>query len=542
MKSIRTKITAAAISAVIITMIIAAVFGVIAIRNIGISNSEQMLRLLCESGQKNLNSYFAGVEQEVKTVSAFIESDLTGLSDQELSEHLKNASDFFQKVVDRTNGVKTFYYRIDPAVSSDVKGFWFVNYDRDGFREHEVTDINQYDTEDTSQLVWFTVPKTTGKPVWLPPYITDNLDVRVISYNIPVYLDKQFVGVIGIELDYSFMAELVNNITLYENGYAFINDSEGNLIYHPRMDVTTMETPPAVPEGLDSTNTVIRYNYDGVEKMLVSLPLVNGDRLNVSVPLSEINANWQRWILMIVGVFAVLVAGFIIFFMKYTGKITKPLLELTKAAEELDQGNYEHHLDYKGDDEIGILTRTFNRVTENLKGYITDLNDLAYADALTSLHNKGAFDIYVNNLQAQLDEAGGDLEFAVCVFDCNYLKKINDQYGHDKGDLYLKETAAVICEVFDHSPVFRIGGDEFATLLLDRDYQNREELLRRFDEQCADKRSGKRNEWEQVNVARGMAVYDPEDDETVNDVVRRADKKMYDNKWLSKHKTDETKG
>jgi diguanylate cyclase (GGDEF)-like protein len=85
--------------------------------------------------------------------------------------------------------------------------------------------------------------------------------------------------------------------------------------------------------------------------------------------------------------------------------------------------------------------------------------------------------------------------------------------------------------------VFRIGGDEFAALLMDRDYQNRDELLRLFDEKCLEKRRQNSDAWEQVDVARGMAVYDPNEDESVSDVVRRADKIMYENKWESKRQT-----
>lgn len=58
----------------------------------------------------------------------------------------------------------------------------------------------------------------TKTSLWLPPYVTDNLDKRVISYNAPVYFGGRFVGVIGIEIDYSVLAEEVNHITLYENG------------------------------------------------------------------------------------------------------------------------------------------------------------------------------------------------------------------------------------------------------------------------------------------------------------------------------------
>ena len=187
MHSIRTKITAVATGAIIVTMVIAAALGVAAIRNIGTNSAKQILLLLCEAGQKNLNSYLRDVQQEARTIDTFVESDLDGLSDDRLQSHVERVKEFFQKIHFPTGGVISYYYRIDPSVSSRVKGFWLVNPDGEGFREHEVTDITQYDTEDTSALVWFTVPKTTGEAVWLPPYITENLDVRVIAYNIPVY-------------------------------------------------------------------------------------------------------------------------------------------------------------------------------------------------------------------------------------------------------------------------------------------------------------------------------------------------------------------
>ena len=535
MHSIRTKISAATIGAIIITMIIAAVLGVVAIRELGTSSAEKMLLLLCEAGQKNLDDYLEDLEQEVGVISAYVEDNLDDLSDEALQAHLDHVSDFFKKVMIKTKGVVTYYYRIDPIVSSTVKGFWYVDLDGEGFREHEVTDITLYDTSDTSALVWFTVPKYEGKAVWLPPYITDNLDVRVISYNIPVYFHAQFIGVIGIELDYSAMAELVNNITLYENGYAFVSDADGTLIYHPHIDATAVETAPLAPEGLLDPDMVFHYNYGGTDKLAAWLPLINGMHLNVSVPMEEINAGWQHWGQTLVITFSVLLIGFILFILKYTGKIIKPLQQLTEVAEHIDNGDFDCELSYNGDDEIGVLTHTFSRVAANLKSTITDLNDLAYADSLTALHNKGAFDICVRDLQTQLDASGDDgPAFAVCIFDCNSLKEVNDRYGHDKGDLYLKQTAAVICEVFDHSPVFRIGGDEFAALLMGRDCLNREELLRQFDETCMEKRRQNTDTWEQVDVARGMAVYDPQEDESVSDVVRRADKIMYENKFMSK--------
>lgn len=534
MHSIRTKMTLMTVCTITAAMIAATIFGVTALRRSANCSAEETLTLLCKAGEKNLDSYFERVEQSVSMVSAYVESDLDGLEDQQLQAHLDRVSAMFQKLIYNNNGLLTYYYRIDPSVSERVKGFWYVNQNGVGFRPHEVTDITQYDTQDTSKLVWFTVPKATGKPIWLPPYITDNLGARVISYNVPVYLDGTFVGVIGIELDYSAMAEQVDNIRLYQNGYAFLNDADGEIIYHPRMDATQMTDQITAPEGLLSHTSIVRYTYEGVEKEAVWLPLSNGMRLYVTVPVSEINADWERWAAEMITVFAALILLASILTAGLTERFTRPLRELTRVAEQVNAGNFDCSLDYQGTDEVGILTGTFQQLTVHLKSYISSLNDLAYADALTSVHNKGAFDLLVQKLESQIQSGQESPAFAICIFDCNNLKGINDHYGHDKGDIYLRTSCSLICKIFDHSPVFRLGGDEFAAVLQNANYQNRDALLVSFDEACHEIRSEQTYPWCQVDVARGIAVYRPGSDQGVNDVVRRADKRMYENKRLSK--------
>ena len=349
MHSIKTKITAMTVCVIVIAMVIATVYGVTAIRDVGNRDAEQTLLLLCETGQKDLDYYFQNVERSVKTVEAYVESDLDGVDDENLQAHMDRVSDVFQKLAYNTNGVLTYYYRIDPEVNQHVKGFWYVNTEENGFQEHEVTDITGYDTKDTSKLVWFTVPKATGEGVWLTPYITENLDARVISYNVPVYHEEQFIGVIGIEIDYSTMAEVVNHITLFDHGYAFLNDKEGNVVYHPEMDVTTMDSQPKGPDGLLSTDKFIYYTFNGVEKQAVWLPLSNGMRLNVTVPVQEINAAWNKWYSEITIAFAILLVIFVILIMTFTGQITRPLQKLSKAAEQISEGYYDTELDYESE-------------------------------------------------------------------------------------------------------------------------------------------------------------------------------------------------
>jgi len=153
-----------------------------------------------------------------------------------------------------------------------------------------------------------------------------------------------------------------------------------------------------------------------------------------------------------------------------------------------------------------------------------DALDLANKDAMTGVKNKRA---YVQ-AETEADErirSHSQEPFAIAVCDLNGLKQVNDTLGHSAGDEFIRSTCSLICDAFSHSPVFRIGGDEFAVLLLNRDYENREELVLRFSETLdARRHMGVRP------CAFGISEYDPDKDMRVQDVFERADKRMYEDK------------
>ena len=537
MHSLRSKITLMVVWITVFAVTAVTVLSVLFIRNTEKRKSEQLILLMCETGERNLEYYFNSVERSVSKISAYTEKDLDGLDDEKLQKHTDRVRAYFEEIANKTNGVLTYYYRIDPEVSKEVKGFWYTNLDGKDFVEHEVTDISEYDTEDTSSLVWFTVPKNTGKPIWQSPYYTENLDIEVISYNVPIYWGGTFVGVVGIEIEYSAMQEQIESIKLYESGYAFLTDKDGNLIFHPRMNLAALDEDeiPELPEGLISESSLTHYEYEGIKKEAFWLRLSNGMRLYVTVPEDETDGDWELLVRDVLIVAAAVLALSIILSRIIAVKITKPLQQLTEAAMRTNEGNYDFTLDYNGKDEVGALTKTFKRMAEHMRAHINDLNKRVYVDALTSVRNKGAFATYIEEMQKKLDEDGpGSAQFAIGVFDCDDLKTVNDQYGHDKGDIYLKTASQLICRVFQHSPVFRIGGDEFSVVLRNDDFQNRDELVAEFEKASAEKTGSTGNLWEQVHIAMGVAVFDPLQDSSVIDTVRRADKIMYTNKRVYK--------
>ncbi|MBQ9196379.1 MAG: diguanylate cyclase [Clostridia bacterium] len=156
-------------------------------------------------------------------------------------------------------------------------------------------------------------------------------------------------------------------------------------------------------------------------------------------------------------------------------------------------------------------------------------NEKAYRDELTGVKNKGAYKEAEAELQTRIDE-GRMGEFAVVVCDVNGLKGVNDRLGHIEGDAYIRSACDLICHIWAHSPVFRIGGDEFTVLLQGEDYKNRHALLERMTEQVqSNMRTGK------VIVAVGMSEYNADGDASVAAVFDRADALMYENKAALKN-------
>ena len=118
----------------------------------------------------------------------------------------------------------------------------------------------------------------------------------------------------------------------------------------------------------------------------------------------------------------------------------------------------------------------------------------------------------------------------MAMVDLNYLKQINDTYGHEKGDEALLRLARLICRVFAHSQVFRVGGDEFAAILRAYDYQHAEKLQQRFLSQITVNPMQEPEPWTHVSAAIGISLYDPEHDCAVEAVLKRADDAMYEMK------------
>ena len=170
------------------------------------------------------------------------------------------------------------------------------------------------------------------------------------------------------------------------------------------------------------------------------------------------------------------------------------------------------------------------KIEEIQEAELGSVRQMAFTDPLTGVKSKSAYQEDLLCIESRLKN--NDLkDYGIIIFDVNNLKIVNDTKGHEEGAKIIKEGAKLICQKFKHSPVYRIGGDEFAVFLSGEDLKNQKTLLRSFNRQVEkNKTDGK------VVVASGFAEFNPETDKTYSQIFGRADNAMYDRKKELKEK------
>ena len=172
---------------------------------------------------------------------------------------------------------------------------------------------------------------------------------------------------------------------------------------------------------------------------------------------------------------------------------------------------------------------TRHQIVEPMKA----VESKAYRDELTGVRNKAAFVEHMHMLDADISEGVGS--FALLMVDINFLKRVNDNYGHERGDEYLCASVEAICSVFGHDRVYRTGGDEFVVLLERGTLAEAQELRAQFKAQMMRMAADEElPAWRKVSAAVGVAVYDAAQDRSVEDVLKRADAAMYEDKKAMK--------
>ena len=480
MKTIQSKIFVQAIIAMVLSLTVVTGIGIKKIVSSSNRTSEQIINLICQQQGEEVGRLFAKAEQSVKIISEAsvqLESlEDISISDQGREQYLREIEAIMQSVIVDAVG-SCVYFQFNPEVVPSAEGRIYSKT-REGIilNEERREKIVQRLYEETNH--WNTVLE----PMWLEVCENEILSEKVVSYIRPVYWEDCLLAVVGMDIPLDTITDFFNNSYIYEGGYVCIVDEDSKLLFHPyeeerEKDIFGWEQI-IKEERIQDEELFYKYSYAGKRQVMAYTELGNEMYLLVSIPAQELYQ--QRNFYLNHFIRGIIWGILIITYIAWRGskKIVYPLKRLTKAVDEIANGNFQVELIQKTRDEIEELSICVQQVVHTTQLQMKKINTLAYKDPLTGVRSKIAYKEEVKKLDAQIKKSYE--MFGVVVFDVNNLKVVNDMNGHEAGDAYLKNCCKLICQVYAHSPVFRIGGDEFVAFLKGQELSNALQLQTTF--------------------------------------------------------------
>lgn len=293
---------------------------------------------------------------ELNTVTVGLESTVDALSRSVvgiIDESRLNEPDYFYELSEETEriaaqfdnntaNVMSVYVRFDPRISYDTAGFFHADTDGDGVLERQQpTDLGIYEPSDREHVGWFYEPMRAGKAIWMDPYFNANIDIEMLSYIKPLFVDGKAIGVVGIDVNFERFKSIVTRVP--KVGEAVLLNQKYHFLVH---DTFLFEdTLSSIDEGgLASVQRVMEKRSDGiVEFELFGVPKILGfSRLNngwiVVVAMTEneafVNLNKTVNFLILLNLGTVIIMTIIAYFV---GKYLNQILIRKQELEDIVQ-------------------------------------------------------------------------------------------------------------------------------------------------------------------------------------------------------------
>ncbi|WP_111895534.1 sensor domain-containing diguanylate cyclase [Acinetobacter sp. MB5] len=313
-------------------------------------------------------------------------------------------------------------------------------------------------------------------PVITSPYysVTGHL---VIFMSCPIFDDqKKYLGFVGASIylkQDNILNQMFANKYDYKNSYMYVMDSSKRIIFHPNA-----ARIGKIVKNNTGLNTII-HNETGKIRLVNSLGIDNlagfaripaTQWIVVSEqPTHELLAQANKIIYKLI--FGMSLFYIIIFLIigRIAYLISNPLSDLAKMASNLNNPEIDEKIKQVEPWFVEVLKFKISLLlsSQYFKETISKLNYDVNTDPLTGLYNRRGMDLFIDDLMKT------NTEFSVIFIDIDHFKKINDSFGHDQGDIVLKELAAFIKSSFRSDDVCcRIGGEEFVVLcpIFDTDF------------------------------------------------------------------------
>ena len=392
MRSIKARILAAVIVCTLLTSLICGGVSIINSRKTVYQDSQKEMQYACTNQAELLNAQMSRVEQSVNTAYNVA---LQQLTDVQAFKTDKAYVDAFNVIMDQmlyeiggnTEGALTAYIRYNPEFTEPDSGvFWSRSSDAENFEALVPTDFSMYSPDDLEHVGWYYIPVKNGKPTWMDPYLNSNINVYMVSYVIPIVIDGESIGIIGMDIAFDKFTSTVENATVFETGSAFLADANGNIAYHKTIEAGTavsqvdesgvMAGALADPskEGLP-----VNYTYQGELKDMCYRTLTNGMKYVLTAPESEMKSAASRiTMLIVVGMLIAVAIGVLMGLV-----ITRPITQINDIVSKTAQFDFAKNENSdklcKRQDESGSMANSLREMRASLRAMVMDIKT-TYSD------------------------------------------------------------------------------------------------------------------------------------------------------------------
>jgi diguanylate cyclase (GGDEF)-like protein len=390
----------------------------------------------------------------------------------------------------------------------------------------------------------------------------------MVRYITPVYIDSDLKGYIVLNLNIQYLfkdIEILKNQNGYEN--TIILDSEGYYLLHPNkekewgseVDLNTRENFKAdykeiskeilmskemkiksVGQNILAWNPVKIIGLDS-RKMIIFLKIAKNNYLQPLIDFRNLFIIELIFITLVMIAIAIIISFY----------ITKPILKIVNAVENIGKGEFDVELDINTGDELELLGYEIKKMSFQLKNMYRNMEALvdertkelklahremeimATRDSLTGLYNRHYFNQYIQSIADDIKNNYKNM--MVLIIDIDKFKYINDNYGHNIGDIILKAVANLLKNSAREKDItVRYGGDEFLVILNNSTKVGAEKYIQRVEESL--------DEWNinsdilkhQLTLSIGYDEYSS--GKHIIEVINNADKMMYENKVYKSQK------
>ncbi|WP_071393454.1 sensor domain-containing diguanylate cyclase [Bacillus tuaregi] len=371
------------------------------------------------------------------------------------------------------------------------------------------------------------------EPFVSDPYIAQSGNLVVlISY--PIFdQNGTYKGVVDgtiyLESD-SSLKRILNHHEFHDESSVFVVDCSGTIIYHPDVSRVndSVANHPLVKEVLQGkSGSAEIINSKGMEYFSgYAYVEQTGWGIVAQTPTSVINKPLQSLTEEIIIRSLPLLLLIYLLAWLFTNHLAKPINRLARYSEEAIYSNKPDHLFPHL--EIKSYIYEVKQLYQHIQKHFQLLNKQIQQDGLTGLANRRSFDLEINDLILRRTP------FSLIMIDIDNFKIVNDEQGHLVGDDVLRFIASIMEDVSRKEDFcYRYGGEEFAILLRNKDVEDAYALAERLRLRLAYTPSPAGYP---ITISLGISTFQKED-KFPEDIIKRADKALYQSKREGKNKT-----